>query len=370
MKRIASILSVAIAYTCQFAAAAPPLQASGAFDTTVTSPDDAIAHPSDGCAGAVVLTPRQGTQFAHTASPHSASARSFYEIAADTNVEWLSEMVCGIDDMPHAMTKSSQEGIESTPGLFTTYYTYNWSGYELDHTALYMQGLYTEPSVSAPYPGYAPAGYGYASSIWAGMGGGEAALTSILMQSGTTQLTMANTSVCPGSSVTHFFWYEIYRGPAGMSGARPICNMPLYPGDQVGAFTAWVATTGQTQFGLCNYTRSQCLNFTVSGSTTPPGATAEWIVEAPTVTGIIQPLARFGNVSFHDLCWASTYTPGGAITCGAFTSPQTLILHSNVLGGVQILAEPGVMSSNGNFVDYYRQPVDETCGHPGHPACP
>jgi hypothetical protein len=118
--------------------------------------------------------------------------------------------------------------------------------------------------------------------------------------------------------------------------------------------------------GICNFTRGLCVQFYVA-NTPQPGATVEWIVEAPSFGGVPEPLADFGLVNFYNACWAATYTPGPTVPCSPInvpgvTSPSSISLYQRVLGCNQFLAIPQALTSNSSFTDTY-QLADRTNCH-------
>jgi hypothetical protein len=327
--------------------------------------EHALTFSTIGCGGAVLQTPQPGTQFAADEADLAAPARAFYALAAAHNVTWLSSMECEHTGRTHVLvpaTDRSKDGSGDAPNLSNASISANWSGYQFGHTARYVQAAYVVPTVSNPAPPYSTTGY-YASA-WAGIGGGfGASSTDPLIQAGTAMQIN-------GTVKTYYHWYEVVHGPSDTHGEIRINSIVAHAGDSVATVSAWISTTNQATMGICNLSTGVCAQFFVA-NTPAPGASTEWIVEAPSSGTHILPLAKFGSVSFNSICWSSAYVPGSAISCGSMASPTAIKLQQNVLGGYQILADPGVMAANGNFTDYYEQPTQvPTCGTPGHPPCP
>jgi len=337
--------------------------ASNGLNPETTRIEDSITYATTGCGGAVLRIPQPGTQFASDSLDLPDSARSFYQVAAEHNVQWLSSIECEHTGRTHALVPAASKAVDQryAASIVNSYVSSNWSGYQSNHTARFVQGAYTVPAVSNPVPGYSNTGY--YSSTWSGIGGGFGANTSDpLIQSGTAQDVN-------GTVKTYYHWYEVVHGPSDTGGEVKITSLAAHAGDFVAAISVWISTTNQAEMGICNLTTGVCVQSYVP-NTPAPGASTEWIVEAPSNGGIL-PLANFNSVSWTDVCWASAYTPGVTVSCGALTSPQKISLQTNVLGGYQTIASPGAMAANGNFTDYYQQPHQvPTCGTPGHPPCP
>ena len=68
-----------------------------------TSLENAIAHPTIGCGGAVVLTPQPGTQFADPLQNTPGSVTSFYAKAASLNMTWVSTLTCTHTGITHQL---------------------------------------------------------------------------------------------------------------------------------------------------------------------------------------------------------------------------------------------------------------------------
>jgi hypothetical protein len=361
------IRSFAIAIACAVTGAPVAMAATGAPDASVPEPtrlEHALTFATTGCGGAVLQTPQPGTQFASDDADMPAPARSFYALAAQHRVRWLSSIDCERTGRTHALIPAESDG-KDAPGVQsvnTNYTSSNWSGYQFNHTARFVQATYIVPTVSNPTPGYST--NGYAASVWAGIGGGFGTSTSDpLIQSGTAlQIN--------GTVKTYYPWYEVVNGPSDTNGEIRINSLAAHAGDSVGTVSLWLSNTLQAEMGICNLSSGVCVQFYVP-NTPAPGASTEWIVEAPTSGLYPRPLAKFGTVSFGNVCWASTYTPNSTVNCGAFTGANPIKLQQNVLGGYQTLAQPGAMAANGDFTDYYQQPQQIViCGRLGYPPCP
>jgi hypothetical protein len=160
----------------------------------------------------------------------------------------------------------------------------NWSGY-MATSGPYaaVSGTLTVPSLSPGLPGQDLV------SEWVGIGGtGD----SSLIQAGVTETPDPTTSV--GFDV--FAWWEVL--PAA---SQPIATMNVDPGDEVRVDITQVSGTSWA-VSLTDATNGQ--NYTQDVSYPGPGASAEWIVEAPTdgQTNQQLPLASYSPaVDFSDL---------------------------------------------------------------------
>jgi hypothetical protein len=136
----------------------------------------------------------------------------------------------------------------------------------------YVKGDWSVPAVTCT-------GADADSSVWVGMDG---MFNNTVEQVGTEQ-------VCRGGKAIYTAWWETYPGP------KTAINLAVKPGDVVRGEVRYVGNN-QFELGLTNLTTGQSFRTTQSA----PGAarsTAEWIVEAPYLNGVL-PLANFGSVTF------------------------------------------------------------------------
>ncbi|MGB8379611.1 MAG: G1 family glutamic endopeptidase [Rhodanobacteraceae bacterium] len=329
-----------------------------ATDPDFTALADGIRHPTQGCDGAVVLTPRPGTQFADPLGSHPESATSFFAKAASLHVHWASTVTCTHTGLTHRRLPDPNGPDPDTTVQVQSAY----SGYQIDNLSHYVQSGWTVPTVVNPPIGYRYSTTGYASSTWAGMGGGHYHYTSDLplIQAGTTQKLSAS------NVATYYFWYEIVGGSDDTyDEVRPVGAPAAHAGDDVGTVSIWFHD-GSTEFGLCNFSSGGCVNFLrdclMGGhcSEEPGAATTEWIVERPGGYGAA-PLADFGEVNFYNGFWCSDYVEGEPVDCHAISVPgltslTAYHLREYVFGSYQILAEPGGITSGNSFTDIYNLP--------------
>jgi len=284
-----------------------------ALSVNFTSLENAIQHATTGCGGAVVQTPRPGTQFLDPIGDASSSATSFFAEAARRNVTWQSTMDCTHTNHRHVLIPSASDikNAGLTNGLtngVNSQISDNWSGYQIGNTAQYVQTGYIVPTVVTPSPRYSTTGYD--SSTWSGIGGGFGANASPLIQSGTTQKLLTD------GTALYYFWYEVVGGTADTGSEVRIFNTAItpHPGDEVASVVGWLSSSSRPELSVCNFTNGGCVQFLLPISAAP-GNTVEWIVEAPAVSIYIQPLADFGAVNFYSACWTAVYIPGGSNTC-------------------------------------------------------
>lgn len=319
----------------------------------VTDLRDAIQHPTNGCHGFVLRTPRPGTQFANPVEAVPGSVEPFFAKAARLHVTWASSATCIPTGIRHPI-----QPLCPSPGALAPN-SCNWSGYEAFNGAQYVQTGYEVPTVSAPSPGYGNTN-GYKSSAWAGIGGATNVGTP-LVQSGTEHDLDTN------GNPNYFFWYEIVGG-AGDTGQAWQYGPPAHPGDDVGSVVIWRSDTQHTVLSNCNFTNGGCFQFETPGPTPAPANSVEWIMEAPSYGGIIQPLAKFGTVSFYNACFVRVFVAGGSNTCepiAAGTSPTKVKLQQYIFNGWQIDAEPFNFTGNSvssSFDVDYAQPVHDGGG--------
>lgn len=200
-----------------------------------------------------------------------------------------------------------------TSGPEETAESHNWSGY------VDTGPQFTAASAQWVVPSVQPSQSALYSATWVGVDG---ATNSDLIQTGTAQETT-------GGSTSYYAWYEIL----------PSNSVPVFavtPGDHIAASvqqnspgsTAWTititdVTSGQTKSELAQY----------SG----PGASAEWIEEAPTVNGEQSTLANFGTAQFTNI--GEAFANSSSVTHTPIDMVDT---------GGNVIASPGPLT-NGFF---------------------
>ena len=216
--------------------------------------------------------------------------------------------------LPHASTQHST--IEST----------NWSG-EIVTGSTYtaINGEWTVPSVvpseSAEY-----------SASWIGIDGVG---NSTLIQTGTSQDT-------DDGSTSYYAWVELLPAVS-----VPIEDAPVSPGD---AMDADIVETSPDVWRIEILDMTQNWFYQQSFDYSTPGASAEWIEEAPTVDGSQSALANFGS---------TTFSVTGLSTTGVGLSVLNPVFMTNP-ADTEIIAYPGAYNyGTGSFtITFGSPPVD------------
>jgi hypothetical protein len=211
----------------------------------------------------------------------------------------------------------------------------NWSGYAGTSAAAIQgaEGTWIVPAVAGT------TGPELDSSSWVGVDGDN---DSWLIQTGTEQ-----DSTDEGTS--YYPWFEIIT-PTDEAPEEPI-NAPVDPGDLMAANLQEVAT-GTWRIYLADSTQNWYYedDFSYAG----PGASAEWIEEAPTVNDEQSTPANWGSVHFA----GSSVDDGGSWYSTGMNSSNAIDL---VTGGGSLLAAPGPISAPGPngqaFADVFGPPA-------------
>jgi hypothetical protein len=205
----------------------------------------------------------------------------------------------------HPPVKFYQNPDGSIRRLYNTNVTANWSGYAVTASAPYLSasGTWQVPSVSydgAPNPPYNEE----AAENWVGIGG---AGDSTLIQLGTSGTAFTNGTTSYGA------WYELY--PAGAVG---ISNN-VKPGDIITASLQCTAACSPSavqtwQLTLTNATAGW--TWTESFQYQSTLGSAEWILEAPEVGGLV-PLPDYVQTTF-DPVEANGQNPNLSLSANGF----------------------------------------------------
>ncbi len=196
----------------------------------------------------------------------------------------------------------------------------NWSGYMATagpYTA--ASGTLTVPSLSPDLPDQD------LLSEWVGIGGTSG---SSLVQAGVTEVPDASTPV--GFDV--FAWWEVL--PAA---SQPITTMTVDPGDDVNVSITQVSGTSWT-VSLTDATNSQ--SFSQNVSYLGPGASAEWIVEAPT------------NGHSNQQLLLAPYTPAVTFSGLSASGPSNALSEVVMTQGGQQVSTPSALTPAGFGVAY------------------
>ena len=174
----------------------------------------------------------------------------------------------------------------------------NWSGYAANG------GTYTSVSANWVEPtGTCTSGNKY-SSFWVGLDG---------FNSSTVEQTGSEVD-CSGRTPRYYSWYEMFPAfPVNFSNT-------VRPGDH---FTGSVTFNGGSSFTLKLSDTTQGWNHTVSASLSGAArSSAEVIVEAPSSSSGVLPLADFGTVSI-----SSSKVNGSAI--GSFSPTEIIMVNGS-----------------------------------------
>ena len=180
-----------------------------------------------------------------------------------------------------------------------------------------VSGSWTVPSVQGSN--------GY-SSVWVGIDGYG---NQTVEQVGTEQ------EIVNGSPV-YYAWYEMYSTGAQQP-EQIIRPMTISPGDSITAQVQYLSAgpnAGQFQLSITDTSRANdsFTTFQTSAQTQNPLAQrncAEWIVEAPTTNGSIDPLVNFGAVAFSN-CQATINNTSGPIIAPGWQSYQVNIVSGGI----------------------------------------
>jgi hypothetical protein len=202
-------------------------------------------------------------------------------------------------------------------GITNTVATYNWSGY------VDTGPVFTAVSAQWVVPTVLPSQSAQYSSTWIGIDGYPANDTS-LIQTGTAQQTS-------GGTTSYYDWYEILPNYAVEIGS-------VSPGDHMTASIQKV-TSGTWLIAITDTTSGNVFSepFSYSG-----GGSAEWIEEAPLVSGDQSTLADFGSASFSNMADTNSGSP-------AATSTQLDMVNSS---GSSVIASPGTIANNAFTITY------------------
>lgn len=198
----------------------------------------------------------------------------------------------------------------------------NWSGYVVTsqkHPITGVKSKFTVPSGGSPT--------GYASN-WTGIGG-----------YGTSDLIQAGTSEFFAPSKNYFAWYEMLPGPeTALHGCQHKSSCPVKPGDKM-VVVIKQNSSKKWHFSIQDKTAGWSWSKTVTYNS--KRASAEWILEAPTVGGGQSSLPHGLGTSFFGP--TSTYTVKGNSHTIAQGKPVTI----DLVRGSTREATPSLLGSNG-----------------------
>jgi Peptidase A4 family len=184
----------------------------------------------------------------------------------------------------------------------------NWTGH------IFTGPTFTAVSAQWVVPTVQPSATGAYSGTWIGVDGVN---NTTLIQAGTAQDTANGTA-------TYDDWYEILP-------ANETLIASVSPGDHIQA-SITEDSPGTWTIAITDSTSGQSFSqaFAYSG----PGASAEWIEEAPKVNGQQSVVANFGAVQFTGMSWAGSNPNSVAnITLNMADSSGTVVASSGVIAG-------------------------------------
>jgi hypothetical protein len=157
---------------------------------------------------------------------------------------------------------------------------FNWSGYAATAASPFLQAqtTYTQPAASCPVPRAW-------TVFWVGFDGFQ---NETVEQAGTAAQCLGESS-----EPVYYAWWEMY--PTNMIQVTPI---KINPGDKIVAKVAFNPRTNKFSLGVMDTTDKE--HFTevtaCAAQLKCERASAEWIVERPTVEGSFAPLADWGTM--------------------------------------------------------------------------
>jgi Peptidase A4 family len=184
----------------------------------------------------------------------------------------------------------------------------NWTGH------IFTGPTFTAVSGQWVVPTVQPSATGAYSGTWLGVDGVN---NTSLIQAGTAQDTSNGTT-------TYDVWYEILP-------ANETLIASVAPGDHI-EVSIDEDSPGTWTIAITDSTSGQSFSqaFAYSG----PGASAEWIEEAPKVNGQQSAVANFGTVQFTGMSWAGSNPSSVAnITLNMANGSGNVVASSGVIAG-------------------------------------
>jgi hypothetical protein len=207
----------------------------------------------------------------------------------------------------------------------------NWSGYAVTPSARGVTAL--SSTFTVPAAGLLPPGF---AATWTGIGGYG---TNDLIQAGTAEQSIPTLPLLSSLLGDQYYaWYELLPGAEiQLTGCTGDANCTVTPGDQI---SVGISQLGPTQWSI-SMTNAGHWSWSQDVTYSSSGASAEWILEAPTLLVAQTLLAPVGTVAFGP---TSTYTAGGVTHTIAQGNPTQINLS---LGGLINLATPSPLGSGG-----------------------
>ncbi|MHB1487443.1 MAG: G1 family glutamic endopeptidase [Acidimicrobiales bacterium] len=206
----------------------------------------------------------------------------------------------------------------------------NWSGYAVTASGINaVSSTFTVPTAGLVPPGFA--------ATWTGIGGYT---SSDLIQAGTAEQSLPG---LPLLGDQYYAWYELLPGAEiQLTGCNGDVNCTVNPGDTI--------SVNISQVGPSNAANNWSIDMADAGHWTwsntvtyvSTNSSAEWILEAPSLTGLQTLLAPVGTVGFGP---TSTFSTGGSPITVAQGNPTQIDLSP--LPGVINEATPSALASDG-----------------------
>jgi hypothetical protein len=218
----------------------------------------------------------------------------------------------------------------------SSWYSSNWSGYAVTGSAgsvTSASGSWIVPAVTGTTTAYA--------ACWTGIDGFS---SSTVEQTGTL-------SYISNGHPFYYAWYEFYP----LQAIIPISAVPVNPGDKISASVTYSTSPSEFTLTIEDIATSKSFSITATVASlgyTPARSSAEWIVEAPSSSSGILPLAYFGTADFGNVytsvsgtCFATISGVSGDIA--SFGTAVQMITMINTRG--QAEATPSSLSSGTSF---------------------
>lgn len=311
------------------AAAALLTAATGlAAPSASARPTHSLLYPAHNCGAGTNATTPTASDLSAVFPANFASAN----VEKLSKINWHTNVTCTRSAKPitHQLRPSLRARSRLTAQQNAGPTSYNWSGYQdqlTPHRSFMAWQVPTNPApdTSSNVPG-ATYGGDTQVSIWPGMGNGHSSTNDVLIQNGTEtlghceiarvnppQAGQPRSTYCTKWSSSSYFWWETYDDNRKLP-ENKISDHAVAAGDQVATAVWWFA--GKAQFFFVNLTTSD--GWDLSTPSGPPGASAEWIVERPTIQVGYAALSKYGTESPYNLAVDTTgdvnnakYVPAG-----------------------------------------------------------
>ncbi|HWC86189.1 MAG TPA: G1 family glutamic endopeptidase [Solirubrobacteraceae bacterium] len=221
----------------------------------------------------------------------------------------------------------------------------NWSGYAVTPSARGITAV--SSTFTVPAAGLLPPGF---AATWAGIGGYN---SSDLIQAGTAEQSLPTLPLLGDLLGDQYYaWYELLPGAeVQLTGCAGDAACTVTPGDHM---SVSIRQVGATEWSI-SMTDAGHWSWAQNVSYSSSGASAEWILEAPTLLVAQTLIAPVGTTSFGP---TSTYTAGGMTRTIAQGAPTQIDLSA---GGINF-ATPSALAADGqSFNDCAYQ---QTCAAP------